>query len=213
ALPHTAGELVREVIHPPVRLRDAHQPEQIHGPGPGLGLRHGVVVQPDHLRDLPADLVVRMQAGQRVLEDHPDLRPADLLKILAGHGQQVLALEQGRAADPGPTREPHDRLGRHALARARFADDAEGLPGIDIERHTPDGLYDAVPRTEGDKEVTDLKERHTPSLSCHAEHLVSSQYQLAGGMPVCSLRKNKWHIAVPTYAGGQPARARAAHLA
>ena len=148
ALPHTAGELVREVIHPPIRLRDAYQPEQIHGPGPGLGLRHGVVVQPDHLHDLPADLVERVQAGQRVLEDHPDLRAADLVKLLAGHGQQVFALEQGGAADPGATCETHDRLGGHALARAGFADDAEGLPGIDIERHTPDGLHDAVRGTE-----------------------------------------------------------------
>ena len=95
-LPHPAGELVREVIHPPVRLRDADQTKQVHGPGPGLRLRHGMVVQPDHLHDLPAHPVVRVEAGQRVLEDHPHLGAADLLKIVAAQGEQVPPLEQGR---------------------------------------------------------------------------------------------------------------------
>ena len=35
-LAHAAGELVRVVVDPAVRLRDAHQLEQFHGPGPGL---------------------------------------------------------------------------------------------------------------------------------------------------------------------------------
>ena len=43
-LPHAAGELVRVVVHPAVRLRDADQLEQLDRPGPGLLLGHGLVV-------------------------------------------------------------------------------------------------------------------------------------------------------------------------
>ncbi len=80
-LPHAAGELVRVVADPLVRVRNADQPEQLDRALARVVLAH-VLVQPDHLDDLPADPVVGVQAGQRVLEDHPDLGPADPLHLL-----------------------------------------------------------------------------------------------------------------------------------
>ena len=117
-LPHAAGELVRVVVHPAVRLRDPDQLEQLDGPGPGLRLGHVVVVLADHLHDLPADLVVRVKARQRVLEDHADLGPADLAHLTLAEREQVPALEHRPAGDPRRAGEAHDRLCRHALAGA-----------------------------------------------------------------------------------------------
>src|SRR6266700_468372 len=74
-LPHTAGELVRVLVEPLLRLRDAHPVEHLDGPHPSLVLRH-VVVDPVRLDDLPADRVVRVQGGQRILEDHRHLLAA-----------------------------------------------------------------------------------------------------------------------------------------
>ena len=76
------------------------------------------------------------------------LGPADVLKVGAAHGEQVPALEQRGAADPGATGDAHDGLSRHALARARLADNAEGLPGVHVEREAADGLHDAVRRAK-----------------------------------------------------------------
>ena len=132
ALAHAAGELVRVVVHATVRLRDADQPEQVDGPL-GRRLLGDVLVRLDHLDDLPADLVLRMQAGQRVLEDHADLGATDLAQLLVAHLQQVFALEQRRAADLGAPRKPHDGLGADALAGAGLPHDAERLTGVEAE--------------------------------------------------------------------------------
>ena len=77
ALAHAAGELVRVVVDPPVRLRDADQARAVRRPASGPASLDMSVVRADHLDDLPADLVVGVQAGQRVLEDHADLGAAD----------------------------------------------------------------------------------------------------------------------------------------
>ncbi len=107
---------MRIVVDATVRLGDADQPEQVDGPLASLGLGHVLVVLADHLTDLPAHFVVGVQAGQRVLEDHADLGPAHLLEVVTAHGEQVPALEQRGAADPGAADEAHDGLSRHALA-------------------------------------------------------------------------------------------------
>ncbi len=69
ALAHAAGELVRVVVHPRRRVRDADPVEHLDG----VLARHGladVVVDPVRLDDLVAHRVVRVHRRQRVLEDH-----------------------------------------------------------------------------------------------------------------------------------------------
>ena len=77
ALPHTAGELVRVVVDPAGRLRDADPVEHLDRVLAGDLLGH-VVVDPVRLDDLDADRVVRVHRGQRVLEDHRHLLAAHL---------------------------------------------------------------------------------------------------------------------------------------
>ncbi len=98
-----------------------------------------------------------MQAGQRILEDHPDLCAADLRQFLPGHREQVPAVEQRLALDIGAAGQAHDRLGGHALPRPGFTHDAEGLPGLYGERDSPDRLDDSVVGPEGDMQVLDLE--------------------------------------------------------
>ena len=58
---HTPGELVRVVVHPPLRPGDADQLEQLDRAVAGV-LLGDLLVGQDHLADLPAHLVVRVQA-------------------------------------------------------------------------------------------------------------------------------------------------------
>ena len=99
----------------------------------------------DHLRDLPADPVERMQARERILEDHRDPRAAHRRAApRAGHGEQVTPLEQRAARDRRAVSQADDRLGRDALARSGLADDAERPAALDGERDAPHRLDDSV---------------------------------------------------------------------
>ena len=73
ALPHAARELVRVVVDAPLRARDADHAEQVDGALPGGGVPH-VPVSLEALGDLAADGQDRVQARQRILEDHGDAR-------------------------------------------------------------------------------------------------------------------------------------------
>ena len=53
--------------------------------------------------------------------------------------------------------EPHDREARHALAAARLADDADGLPALDLEVDAVDGFHDAVVGLEVRAQVADVE--------------------------------------------------------
>src|SRR6202042_2004902 len=50
-----------------------------------------------------------------------------------------------------------DRLEGHALARAGLADQADGLPGCDLQRHPVDRADDAVVAGDLHPQVADLK--------------------------------------------------------
>ena len=71
------------VARPQLRVRDADRAEQLDGAAPRLRLRD-VGVRLDGLGDLVADAVHRVQAGERVLEDHRDVAAADLLQLARG---------------------------------------------------------------------------------------------------------------------------------
>ena len=112
------------------------------------------------LRDLVAHPVHRMQARERVLEDHRDVPAPDLPELGRVQLEQVAALEEDLAGHVGvgAVEEAHDREARDALARSRLADDAERLAAADAEREVRDGLDDPVPRAEADGEVPDVEE-------------------------------------------------------
>src|SRR3954470_1107006 len=54
--------------------------------------------------------------------------------------------------------EPQDRAQGDALARARFAQDAQGLAALEVEADAVHGVDGAIRRLEGDVQVADLQE-------------------------------------------------------
>ncbi len=122
ALPQAAGQLVRVVVQPLRRLRQADQVEHLGGPFECLGPARAAM-QPDRLGHLVADRLGRVERGQRILEDHRDLVAPDLAQLGVGKADQFPVAQPDRAADDVPARrqQAHDRQARHRLAAARLA--------------------------------------------------------------------------------------------
>ena len=159
ALAHASRELVGVVVDALVRGGDAHAMERIDGTPPRLRLAH-LVVDAHSLGELIADAIEGMQARQRVLEDHRHRGTTHLAHLIVVECEQVGAIEDDATRDVGEVavEQPHDRLRRHALARARLAHDRQGAALGDREGRSGDRLHDTVLGGEGDGEVVDLEE-------------------------------------------------------
>ena len=149
ALAHAAGELVRVVVDALRRRRDADLIEEreraLAGGGGGkleMG-QHG-------LDQLLAHRVQRVQAGERVLEDHRDAAPAQAPHGFAAQLVDGLAVEQDLAAGdaPGRLQQADDGRAGERLARARLAHHAEHLAARDVEGDVVERQQGAAPRGE-----------------------------------------------------------------
>ena len=92
--------------------------------------------------DLPADRQDRVQRGHRLLEDHADIRTADLADFLVRKLQQIPPGKQDFALCDAPGRirnQAQDRQSPGGLARPAFADNRDRLAALD-------GVGDAVNR-------------------------------------------------------------------
>ena len=119
------------------------------------GLRQ-VEVGPDGLDHLVADPVQRIEAGERVLEDHADALAADPAhflrrQIVDPHARQI-DLAAGDAA--GRIDQPDHGEAGDGFAGAGLADHAQHLALGDVERHPVDGAQRAAAGDELDLEVT-----------------------------------------------------------
>ena len=146
ALPHAAGELVRVVVDAARRVRDLHQRQHVDG-----ALQHGAAAQSfmqgDHLADLVADGVDRVERGHRLLEHDRDFLGANPVHLVGRHRHQVAALPQDLPAGDASGRHrdqlEHGKRG-HRLAATELADHADGLAAPDGEIDAVDRLHDAV---------------------------------------------------------------------
>src|SRR5439155_16032654 len=157
ALAQAAGQLERVFVDPSLGSRDPDQPQEVDRTGPSRG-----PVEPEveahGLHDLVAHAVDRAERAHRLLEHQADLPAADSPHVVALRiepGEIVLAAvahaaEANLAAhDPtGALDDAKDRAGRHALAAAALANDAERPPGVHIEARAVDGLDHPVLRDE-----------------------------------------------------------------
>ena len=92
------------------------------------------------LADLAAYRHRRRQSGHRLLKDHRDLAASDLLHFLGAAFQQVLPLEIDL---PGnrlaiSRQQAHNRQRSHRLAAAAFADQAQNLAFVEVQREAVD---------------------------------------------------------------------------
>jgi hypothetical protein len=157
----TAGELVRVVVDPGTRARDADLVEQFDRPVLGVAPGHAAM-RPEQFGELESDRVDRVQRGERVLEDHRDLVGPDPPALVLPQLQQVDTAIADLATGDVPGRrlqDAHDRLSGHRFAAARLTQDGQGLAGVQPETRPVHRLGDAVPGTELDVQVVDLEQR------------------------------------------------------
>ena len=149
------GELVRVRPQPLLGLLQPHEVQQLQRPRTGFPAAHRPVHEQD-LSDLLLDRVQRVQRGHRLLEHHPDAFAADRQQVLVGQADHFRAGDPDRAPRVARVlvrQELHHRQRRHALPRARLADQRHRLAPVDVEADAPDRLVTA----EGDGQVVDLE--------------------------------------------------------
>ncbi len=180
ALAHPAGQLVRVRARDPVGVVEADALEQ----APHLGVDAAAValaVDAQHLADLPADGLERVEGGRRILRDQPDLLAEQPLEPPAADARDVGAAERHPAADKrgAPGEQPDRRHRRGRLAGSGLADEGDGLAGLDGQVDAVDGDDAAAPGLVGDHEVAHLEHAHrrTPRdrLIRFAERTTSSR--------------------------------------
>ena len=122
-------------IEPLPRARDLHPVEQAQG----LRTRRlaaQTAMQGQRLAQLLADPMHRIQRRSGILEDHRDALAANARQRIAAQRIDRIAIEPHltRHARPRAEQAQHGKPG-HALAAARFADDAQRLamPNVEID--------------------------------------------------------------------------------
>ena len=157
------------------------------------------LVEGDRLRDLVADV----KTGLRLVIGSWKIMAISLPRMRAHlrfrFGQQVVAIEQDRAAGDaaGAGDEAHDRQAGDRFAGARFADDGQRLAAADVEAHTVDGAHLALLAVEAGSEVPDLEQRYG---ACHAFTPPLPATLHTGGLPtaiVCRSRCRSDSIDTP----------------
>ena len=157
ALAHAARQFVRVGREHARGLADGDVGEKIEGVGVG-GAAGEAELEAEHGGDLLADPLHRVERGHRVLRDQRDVAAEERAARALGHGDEVAAVEQDRAAgDAGAAgQEVEDGAGDHRFSGAGFADEAAHFAGrygeIDAAKERQRGAA-----ADGDVEVVDLE--------------------------------------------------------
>src|SRR5258708_2351073 len=113
------------------------------------------------LGELALDSEHRIEARHRILEDHSYVTAADLAQLGFIHLDEVFVLEDDAPVEDLGGRswqQSEDRERRDALARATFADDAQGFAFVQVKAHAVNGVDVASAGLEMHFEVGDLEE-------------------------------------------------------
>jgi hypothetical protein len=150
---------MRILAHASLGVRNPHLVEPREGPFARLALGEAKM-EPQGLGDLLADPHMRRQGGERVLEDHGHLRPAQPVQRLGLEPEQLLAVEPGRAGGHAVVgQKPHDGHEGLALAGAALADHAQALAGHDVQADPAHGGNDPVGGGEVHLQVVEGQDR------------------------------------------------------
>src|SRR5579883_1769484 len=158
-LPHAARHLVRELARAPLGLGNADLGQELDGAREGRSLREAQMLA-QGLGDLAADGEHRVERGHRVLKNDGELPPAQPPKRLARDRVEIPPLEAHASRDPRCMGQQAQHGARqHRLARARFADDAQGAPGGEAEAHPRNRAERPAFGRQLDREILDLEQR------------------------------------------------------
>ena len=160
ALAHAAGQFERIGVIALARARDLDLLQRLDRLLAAIGRRR-LHMLAQHVLDLVADFADRIERRARVLEDHRDFAAAQIAHLVLGRGLDVDAGKHHRALGDfaGAVEDAHHGIGRHRLAGAGFADDAERLALGDGDVDVLHGLDDAAPGGEFDREIVDVEQR------------------------------------------------------
>ena len=125
---------------------------------PGAGVEIGMDAQ--HLVDLAADRDHRVERRHRLLKDHRHPGGAQLPQPPVAGGQQFLADQLDAAAgrhQRALLQQPHHGQRRHRFARSAFADHAQRLAFVHLQRDAVDDAFAAGLLAEADDEVVDVE--------------------------------------------------------
>jgi len=149
ALLHASRKLEGKLLQPACRVRDAHRLEQTTG----LVARRRAAqrVRGKRLDDLRAHAHDRVEAGRGLLKDHPDTPAAHPAHRRFGQAEQGFAGQADFAGDDATAigQQARERERGHRLAATGFAQQGEGLAGVDLQ-------IDAVYRPQRALAVADL---------------------------------------------------------
>ena len=114
-----------------------------------------------HVFELATDLTNRVERRARVLKDHADLAPAQVLQFTFARRQKIDAIEVHRAAgDAGsPIGQPEQRMAQHRFARARLAHQPDNLAAADRQAHMIERPHRAAARAELERQIVDRQHR------------------------------------------------------
>src|SRR5690606_11207898 len=163
ALPLAAGELVR--VAGERILREADLGEDVLDPLPPLLLVRPDPVRGHALAEDRLDVLPRVQAAERVLEDHLE-PPAEPAHLLLRQLRQIGPVEDHLTV--GDVDQPQDATAEGRLAAAGLADEAVGLTGLDLQGDAVDGIdvadrpveEHALPDGEVDLHVREFEQAH-----------------------------------------------------
>ena len=178
-----AGEPVGVLVHAQLRPLDLHFRQRLDRAAPGLFVTEPGAGEADGLDDLVAHREHRVQRGHGLLEDHRDLSAAYPHQLLLGHLQEVPGRDAGLAVEAvehlavaafdevGGQQADHGERG-HRLAASGFADEAEGLPRLDVEAHSVHRADRLAARPEPGVQVPNFEQRggaapRAPHLRVH----------------------------------------------
>ena len=180
-LAHAPGELVGVIVDALGRHGVCPPGRAAPPPCCGPAAFGDLLVRADRLDDLPADPVVGVQAGERVLEDHADLLAPD--RSAAAARLAVNRSWPSNSAWPemrAPRGQAHHRLGGDALARARLAHDPERLTPLDAEAHA---LTACTSPSEVGKETVDPLPLTAIRLVLSTQRRLPAPFEAPGAAP------------------------------
>ena len=160
---------MRIVVHALVGIRNLHQPQHFDRlVERGLARQPFVLAQ--HLGDLLADGVDRIERGHRLLEHHRDVFCADAIHLARIERSKIATLIEDLPGDDlsGRHRDQlEDRHRGHGLAAAGFADHADGLAAPDRQIDAVDGSHHAIVGREMRLEAANLEQRRHFTVFLH----------------------------------------------
>ena len=135
-------------------------PERLERSPTDLVVLHARLVLLERLREVLFDSHERIQPRHRLLEDQPQIRPAEPAQLAIGQADEIAPSVEDLAVGHGALgKQPENAAPERRLATARLADEAEDLAGADLERDRIDCANGAAQGAVVDAQIAHRDDR------------------------------------------------------